>query len=100
VLFQFGIQIHLSGGRPWFFLYFLRITYSESSTSTNLTWRTPFAEYTPSHLHIAMRTFKSLAALALAGSVLGSDVHDLKTDTFKDFVSSNSLALIEFFAPW
>jgi len=47
-----------------------------------------------------MRTFKSLAALALASSALASDVHDLKTDSFKDFVSSNSLALVEFFAPW
>jgi len=48
----------------------------------------------------AMRTFQTLAALALASSALASDVHDLKTDTFKDFVSDNSLALIEFFAPW
>lgn len=42
---------------------------------------------------------KALAAV-LAATAAASDVHDLKTDTFKDFVSSNSLALIEFFAPW
>ena len=47
-----------------------------------------------------MKSFSSLAVLALAGSAFASDVHDLKTDTFKDFVASNSLALIEFFAPW
>lgn len=47
-----------------------------------------------------MRSFTSLAALALASTVLASDVHDLKADTFKDFVNTNSLALIEFFAPW
>ena len=43
---------------------------------------------------------KCLAALALASGAFASDVHDLKTDTFNDFVSSNDLALIEFFAPW
>lgn len=47
-----------------------------------------------------MRSFKSLAALVLAGTALASDVHDLKTDTFSDFVTENPLALIEFFAPW
>jgi len=48
-----------------------------------------------------MRTFKSLAALVLAATtVSASDVHDLKTDTFKDFISDNSLVLAEFFAPW
>ncbi len=47
-----------------------------------------------------MRTFRSLAVLALASSAVASDVHDLSTSDFKDFVSSNSLALIEFFAPW
>ena len=47
-----------------------------------------------------MRTFKTLATLALASSALASDVHDLKTDDFKSFVADHSLALIEFFAPW
>lgn len=39
-------------------------------------------------------------ALFAATGALGSDVHDLKTDTFKDFVKSNDLVLAEFFAPW
>ena len=49
-----------------------------------------------------MRTFASVAAasLALAGLVAASDVHDLKADTFKDFVSEHDLVLAEFFAPW
>ena len=49
-----------------------------------------------------MRTFASVAAasLALAGLAAASDVHDLKADTFKDFISSNDLVLAEFFAPW
>ena len=42
----------------------------------------------------------ALIALAAATSVLGSDVHDLKTDTFKDFIKANDLVLAEFFAPW
>jgi protein disulfide-isomerase A1 len=49
-----------------------------------------------------MRTFKSVAAasLALAGLVAASDVHDLKVDTFKDFIAEHDLVLAEFFAPW
>lgn len=48
-----------------------------------------------------MRTFRSLAVLALASTVAAaSDVHDLKTDTFKDFIKGHSLVLAEFFAPW
>jgi protein disulfide-isomerase A1 len=49
-----------------------------------------------------MRTFgkASLVALFAATGALGSDVHVLKTDTFKDFVKSNSLVLAEFYAPW
>ncbi|KAK5048181.1 hypothetical protein LTR84_005851 [Exophiala bonariae] len=49
-----------------------------------------------------MRSFKSVAAasLALAGFAAASDVHDLKTDNFKQFISENDLVLAEFFAPW
>lgn len=49
-----------------------------------------------------MRTFRSVAAagLALAGLAAASDVHDLKTDDFKDFIKTNDLVLAEFFAPW
>jgi protein disulfide-isomerase A1 len=49
-----------------------------------------------------MRSFREAAVLALfaATSVFSSDVHDLKTDTFKDFMKSNDLVLAEFFAPW
>jgi protein disulfide-isomerase A1 len=45
-----------------------------------------------------MRT--SAVALLLASLVAASDVIELKTDTFNDFVSSNDLVLAEFFAPW
>ncbi|EXJ70455.1 protein disulfide-isomerase A1 [Cladophialophora psammophila CBS 110553] len=49
-----------------------------------------------------MRSFASLAAisLALAGLSSASDVHDLKTDNFKEFISEHELVLAEFFAPW
>ena len=50
-----------------------------------------------------MRSFTSLAAaglLSLATLASASDVHDLGTDTFKDFVSQHDLVLAEFFAPW
>ncbi|KAJ9498880.1 protein disulfide-isomerase precursor [Exophiala xenobiotica] len=50
-----------------------------------------------------MRTFASLAAasLALAGlASASSNVHDLKKDNFKDFISEHDLVLAEFFAPW
>jgi protein disulfide-isomerase A1 len=49
-----------------------------------------------------MRSFRNVA-LGLVGAaalVSASDVHDLKTDTFKDFISSHDLVLAEFFAPW
>ncbi|OAL34617.1 protein disulfide-isomerase domain [Fonsecaea nubica] len=49
-----------------------------------------------------MRSIASLAAisLAFAGLSSASDVHDLKTDNFKDFISEHDLVLAEFFAPW
>ncbi|KIX06120.1 protein disulfide-isomerase domain [Rhinocladiella mackenziei CBS 650.93] len=49
-----------------------------------------------------MRSFASLAAasLALVGLASASDVHDLKTDNFKDFIAEHDLVLAEFFAPW
>jgi protein disulfide-isomerase A1 len=49
-----------------------------------------------------MRNLKQAAfgLLALAGTSLASDVHDLKADTFKDLVGSSDLLLAEFFAPW
>ena len=49
-----------------------------------------------------MRSFweAGLLTLLAATGVLSSDVHDLKTDTFKDFIKSNELVLAEFFAPW
>ena len=49
-----------------------------------------------------MRSFKSIA-LGLVGAAAvaaASDVHDLKQDTFKDFIKSHDLVLAEFFAPW
>ncbi|KAL8934859.1 MAG: hypothetical protein Q9216_005694 [Gyalolechia sp. 2 TL-2023] len=49
-----------------------------------------------------MRNFRS-AALGLIGAAAvasASDVHDLKKDTFVDFIKSHDLVLAEFFAPW
>ena len=53
-----------------------------------------------------MRNFRSIA-LALVGATAlasasdaASDVHDLKKDTFVDFIKSHDLVLAEFFAPW
>ena len=49
-----------------------------------------------------MRSLKSVATatLALASLAIASDVHDLKKDTFNDFISGNDLVLAEFFPPW
>lgn len=51
-----------------------------------------------------MRGFRlGNAALGLVGAAAlasASDVHDLKSDTFKTFVKENDLVLAEFFAPW
>jgi protein disulfide-isomerase A1 len=49
-----------------------------------------------------MRSFQQAAYALLAAAALAtaSDVHDLKTDTFKDFVNEHDLVLAEFFAPW
>lgn len=44
--------------------------------------------------HIALGL---LGAAALASA---SDVHDLKKDTFNDFIKEHDLVLAEFFAPW
>ncbi|KAL8827196.1 MAG: hypothetical protein Q9170_007110 [Blastenia crenularia] len=49
-----------------------------------------------------MRNLRS-AALGLIGAVAlasASDVHDLKKDTFVDFIKNHDLVLAEFFAPW
>ncbi len=49
-----------------------------------------------------MRNFKSIA-LGLVGAAAvaaASDVHDLKKDTFNDFIKEHDLVLAEFFAPW
>ena len=50
-----------------------------------------------------MRNLRN-TALGLVGAfaavaAAASDVHDLKTDTFKDFVKDHDLVLAEFFAP-
>ncbi|RMZ89189.1 hypothetical protein DV736_g3584, partial [Chaetothyriales sp. CBS 134916] len=45
-------------------------------------------------------TAVAAASLVLAGLAAASDVHDLKTDTFKNFVAQHDLVLAEFFAPW
>ena len=49
-----------------------------------------------------MHNFKNIAlglfgAAALAAA---SDVHDLKKDTFNEFIKEHNLVLAEFFAPW
>lgn len=49
-----------------------------------------------------MRNFRN-AALGLVGAAAlasASDVHDLKKDTFTDFIKGHDLVLAEFFAPW
>ena len=49
-----------------------------------------------------MRNFRNAALgfLGAAAVASASDVHDLKKDTFNDFVSGHNLVLAEFFAPW
>ncbi|KAL9635458.1 MAG: hypothetical protein Q9164_003444 [Protoblastenia rupestris] len=49
-----------------------------------------------------MRSFRNAAfGLVTAAAIASaSDVHDLKKDTFVDFVKSHDLVLAEFFAPW
>ena len=49
-----------------------------------------------------MGNLKNLALgfIGAAAVASASDVHDLKKDTFHDFVKSNDLVLAEFFAPW
>ncbi|PNS21309.1 hypothetical protein CAC42_1088 [Sphaceloma murrayae] len=47
-----------------------------------------------------MRSFATLSFLGAAALAAASDVHDLKTDTFKPFVEKHDLVLAEFFAPW
>jgi len=46
-----------------------------------------------------MRT-ATVAGALFAAIATASDVHDLKKDTFGDFVKENDLVLAEFFAPW
>ncbi|KAK0515254.1 hypothetical protein JMJ35_002633 [Cladonia borealis] len=49
-----------------------------------------------------MASFRSIALglVAAAAIASASDVHELKKDTFTDFVKSHDLVLAEFFAPW
>ena len=49
-----------------------------------------------------MRNFKNAAfgLLSAAAFAAASDVHDLKKDTFNDFIKGHDLVLAEFFAPW
>jgi len=49
-----------------------------------------------------MRSFQQAAYALLAAAALASasDVHDLKSDNFKDFIKEHDLVLAEFFAPW
>ncbi|KAH6659916.1 thioredoxin-like domain-containing protein [Truncatella angustata] len=42
----------------------------------------------------------AFSLLAAAAAVSASDVTQLKTDTFDEFITSNDLVLAEFFAPW
>ena len=42
----------------------------------------------------------ALGLLGAAALVSASDVHDLKKDTFNDFIKEHDLVLAEFFAPW
>lgn len=61
-----------------------------------------FHSSSSSSTYLKMRSFTN-AALGLVGAAAlasASDVHDLKKDTFTDFVKSHDLVLAEFFAPW
>lgn len=42
-----------------------------------------------------MKTFATLGFIGAAALAAASDVHDLKTDTFKPFVEENKLVLAE-----
>ncbi|MCJ1437934.1 protein disulfide-isomerase precursor [Xylographa pallens] len=42
----------------------------------------------------------ALGLIGAAAVASASDVHDLKKDTFGDFIKSHDLVLAEFFAPW
>lgn len=50
-------------------------------------------------MHAKLTCLAALAAFAVASDA-ASDVVDLKTDTFDDFMKNNGLVLAEFFAPW
>ena len=49
-----------------------------------------------------MRSFSSFALglLGAASLAVASDVHDLKSDTFKDFIKSHDLVLAECMYSW
>lgn len=50
---------------------------------------------------LTMKSFHNILALAAAAALAtASDVVDLKTDTFPEFIKENPLVLAEFFAPW
>lgn len=55
----------------------------------------------PLHFHksTSMRNFAAFGLLGAAALAAASDVHDLKTDTFKTFVSENDLVLAECMSP-
>ncbi|EPS44241.1 hypothetical protein H072_1780 [Dactylellina haptotyla CBS 200.50] len=44
--------------------------------------------------------FTLMTAAGLAAASDASDVHQLKTDNFDEFIKSNDLVLAEFYAPW
>jgi hypothetical protein len=81
----------------------------QAATRIKLTGRTALASFPPLRsllpsLHFTtMRTSAFLlSALSLGASLVSasSDVVDLDQKTFTDFVSGDSPALVEFFAPW
>jgi protein disulfide-isomerase A1 len=41
-----------------------------------------------------------ISLMAAAGMAAASDVHQLKTDGFDEFITKNNLVLAEFYAPW
>ena len=49
-----------------------------------------------------MRSFRNAVLGFVTGAAVASasDVYDLKTDTFSDFIKGHDLVLAEFFAPW
>ncbi len=57
-------------------------------------------QFTDTMRHTKVTLGLLAAAASLVAAADASDVTQLKTDTFDEFVKSNDIVLAEFFAPW